>query len=79
MRRKLLACTSVLYLASFLPSVADEFDIAAFFTTAMNAGRSGLAEKTRPVDARSAVTGEVVVTVIRSEGVETKSKPAGVG
>jgi hypothetical protein len=34
------------------------------------------ARKTKPVDARPARPGEVVVTVLAGEGVETRSKPA---
>jgi hypothetical protein len=59
-----------------LATSAQEFDIKAFFETASNAGRAGLAEKTKLVDARPASPGEIVVTVIKSEGIETRSKPA---
>jgi hypothetical protein len=74
-----LFVVSVLSLVSVGPTVADEFDIKGFFAGAMNAGRMGMAEKTKPVDARPATPGEVVVTVIKSEGVETRSKPAEAG
>jgi hypothetical protein len=37
------------------------------------AGRTGRARKTRPVDARPARAGEVVVTVILGEGEETRN------
>ena len=77
--RFLIASASALYLASPLLLVADDFDIKRFFAAAMNAGRSGMAEKTKIVDARPASPGEVVVTVIKSEGIETKSKPAEAG
>jgi hypothetical protein len=40
------------------------------------AGRLRTARKTRPVDARPARPGEVVVTVIKGEGQETQSPPA---
>jgi hypothetical protein len=66
-------------LAAPTPSLAEDFDVRAFFASAMDAGRSGMAEKTKTVDARPAAPGEVVVTIIRSEGVETKSKPAELG
>ena len=39
----------------------------------------GLAKKTKPVDGRPTVVGEVVVTVIKGEGVETRSKPTEAG
>ena len=42
-------------------------------------GRSGLARKTRPVDARPALLGEIVVTRIKGQGVETRSKPGAQG
>lgn len=42
-------------------------------------GKSGLARKTRLVDARAAKVGEVVVTVIAGEGKETTSPPAVAG
>ncbi len=43
------------------------------------AGGAGVARKTRPVDARPAAEGEIVVTAIAGEGVETRSKPAAKG
>ena len=54
-------------------------DAQALFAAADQAGRVGVARKTRPVDARPAVAGEVVVTVIAGEGEETRSKPAEAG
>jgi hypothetical protein len=51
-------------------------DRTALFSDAVAAGRTGTARKTRPVDARPAVAGEVVVTIIANEGIETRSKPA---
>jgi hypothetical protein len=39
-------------------------------------GKTGLARKTKEVDARPAHAGEVVITIIKGQGVETKSKPA---
>lgn len=41
--------------------------------------RTGVARKTRDVLARPAVPGEIVVTLIRGEGEETRSKPAEAG
>lgn len=43
------------------------------------AQKTGVARKTREVDARPAVVGEIVVSVIKGEGVETRSKPADAG
>jgi hypothetical protein len=43
------------------------------------ASGAGVARKTRPVDARPATEGEIVVTAIAGEGVETRSKPAAKG
>ena len=54
-------------------------DQVALFAAAAKDGHTGVARKTKPVDARPAVAGEVVVTVIKSEGIETKSKPAAEG
>ena len=79
MPRYLLACATALCLVSSVPAFAQDFDIKGFFATAMQGGRAGMAEKTKVVDARPAAVGEVIVTVIRSEGIETKSKPAEAG
>jgi hypothetical protein len=54
-------------------------DIAALFEAAEREGRVGRARKSRLVDARPAVVGEIVVTVIRGEGEETRSAPAKAG
>lgn len=54
-------------------------DQIALFAAAKSEGRTGVARKTRPVDARPARPGETIVTVIRGEGVETTSKPAEAG
>ena len=51
-------------------------DIQAFFQKARDAGREGLARKTKIVDVRAAKPGEVIVTIIKGEGEETRSKPA---
>lgn len=58
---------------------AQDFDIKGFVAKAAEGGRTGMAQKTKAVDAKPAEAGEVVVTIIRSEGVETKSKPAEAG
>lgn len=54
-------------------------DIADLFARAAKSERTGIARKTKPVDARPAHRGEVVVTVIAGEGKETQSPPAGTG
>ena len=51
-------------------------DVVARFAAAVAQHRVGIARKTKPVDARPARPGEIVVTVIKGEGVETRSKPA---
>lgn len=79
MPRQLLAFLSSLAFVTSIPAFADDFDIKGFFATAIPAGRSGIAEKTKLVDARPGIVGEVVVTLIKGEGVETKSKPAEAG
>ncbi|MBA4492213.1 hypothetical protein [Paracoccus sp. S1E-3] len=60
-------------------AMAEDVDMVAMFATAEQQGRTGVARKTRPVDARPAIPGEVIVTVIAGEGVETRSKPAEAG
>ena len=62
-----------------IPTSAEDVDMVALYATADQQGRTGLAQKTRPVDARPAIPGEVIVTVIAGEGVETRSKPAEAG
>ena len=54
-------------------------DVHALLAAAEASGRVGIARKTRPVDARPARPGEVVVTRIAGEGQETRSKPAAEG
>jgi hypothetical protein len=51
-------------------------DAHALFATAKAASRVGAARKTKPVDARPARAGEVVVTHMAGEGKETRSRPA---
>ncbi|RJG45778.1 hypothetical protein [Mesorhizobium sp. DCY119] len=68
--------------AGFSPAIADTAatkDQIALFATVKGEGKTGIARKTKPVDARAAVPGEVIVTIIKGEGVETKSKPAEAG
>ncbi len=54
-------------------------DIADLFARAAQSDRTGLARKTKPVDARPARPGEVIVTIIAGEGKETQSPPAEAG
>ena len=54
-------------------------DIHALFENAERDGRVGIARKSQPVDARPAVPGEVVVTIIADEGKETQSRPPTAG
>ena len=51
-------------------------DIHAMFDAAEREGRVGVARKSRPVDVRPAVPGEIIVTIIAGEGRETQSRPA---
>jgi hypothetical protein len=70
---------AVLILAASAAARAADVDIVAVFGKAAAENRTGLAKKTKPVDGRPAKVGEVVVTIIKNEGVETKSKPAEAG
>jgi hypothetical protein len=54
-------------------------DVHALFETAEREGRVGVARKSKLVDARAAVPGEVIVTLILGEGKETQSGPADAG
>lgn len=54
-------------------------DVIALLAQARAEGRLRMARKTRPIDARPARPGEVVVTVIKDEGKETRSRPAETG
>lgn len=66
-------------LAAQATDALPQRDARALFSAADQAGRVGVARKTRPVDARPAVPGEVIVTLIAGEGEETRSKPAAAG
>ena len=54
-------------------------DIVDWFAKAASERGAGLARKTKPVDARPARPGEIVVTMIKGEGKETQSPPAAAG
>lgn len=74
------ACTSSQPTQAPEPPAAEAVrDIQVYFREAQRARGVGLARKTRLVDARPARPGEVVVTTILGEGVETQSRPAQAG
>lgn len=51
-------------------------EMAALWAGAEKQGRVRTARRTRPIDAREARPGEIVVTTIKGEGKETRSRPA---
>jgi hypothetical protein len=53
-----------------------ERDVQALFATAEASERVGVARKSKPIDARPAHPGEVIVTHVKGEGEETRSEPA---
>lgn len=67
-----LSALSGTVIAQELPTL-DQIEM---FSEARAAGETGFARKTLPVDARPAEVGEVVVSIIPGEGVETTSPPA---
>jgi hypothetical protein len=73
--RTVSACLT-LFSTPILTQAQAQLDIARFFDQAIQDQRTGLARKTKPVDARPARPGEIVVTVIAGEGKETESPPA---
>ena len=77
-RNPLPAILCVIWLAP-AAQAQSPVDIADLFGRAVKSERTGLARKTKPVDARPARPGEVVVTVIAGEGKETQSPPAEAG
>lgn len=54
-------------------------DVHALFETAEREGRVGVARKSKLIDARPAIPGEVIVTLILGEGKETQSRAAAAG
>ncbi len=86
-RRGALACGAALLLGAVPVAAAPvaaldrlpRRDVHALFAAAEAAGRVGVARRTKPVDARPARPGEVVVTRIAGVGRETRSKPAADG
>ena len=69
------ACAGLLA-AGTASRAQEQIDIVAYFQKAREIGRDGMARKTKPVDARAARPGEVVVTTIKDEGKETQSPAA---
>lgn len=69
----------VIITANAQGETAPTQDVHALFAAAEAEGQVGVARKTRPVDARPARPGEVIVTTILGEGKETQSKPAEAG
>ena len=72
----------VLGVSIFCPSALhaqEHVDVIAYFQRASDTRGAGLAHKTKPVDARPAKPGEIVVTMIRGQGKETQSPPANPG
>ena len=61
-----------------LPTKPAE-ELVALIARAKAKGELKLARKTRPVDARPAKPDEIVVTIIKGEGTETRSRPADTG
>ena len=70
-----VACLIVLSTPS-LAQVHMQRDISQLFAQAIEEQRTGVARKTKPVDVRPARPGEIVVTIIKGEGEETRSSPA---
>jgi hypothetical protein len=78
-RRLLTAAALLVAVPALAETALSELPIKdriAVFSEAQAAGKVGTAKKTRPVDARPAKPGEIVTTIIKGEGTETKSKPA---
>mgnify|MGYP001163161779 CR=1 FL=1 len=71
----------LLLIAASVPALpalagAPEADVLALMKKADDGGQLGTARKSKPVDARPAKPGEVVVTIIKGQGKETESAPA---
>ncbi len=74
-----MAALAALAVVTASPAFAEDVDIVGVFAKAKAEGRVGSAAKTKAVDGRPAVVGEVIVTLIKGEGIETRSKPAEAG
>ena len=79
MRRIVSGGSAVLLSFGQMAFAQQQIDIYAYFQTARDLGRDGLARKTKTVDARQAKPGEIVLTVMKGEGNETQSPPAKAG
>ncbi|MCB1492640.1 MAG: hypothetical protein KDJ77_12740 [Rhodobiaceae bacterium] len=78
------ACVAAIIAAPALAQTAaledlPQRDRIEWIDAAKSAGHTGIARKTRPVDARLTEPGEIIVTKIAGQGTETRSKPAGEG
>ena len=74
-----LAITALSFFPAKPAQAQQTIDIVPYFQKVFDAGKAGLARKTKIVDVRPAKRGEVVVTIIAGEGKETQSKPAKAG
>ncbi|MGD9508529.1 MAG: hypothetical protein AB7I59_00305 [Geminicoccaceae bacterium] len=74
-----ITSAACLTMVGILAAHAAEVDVQALFAKAEADGRVGAARKTKPVDARPAKPGEIIVTIIAGEGKETQSPPAAPG
>jgi hypothetical protein len=79
MRRIVSGGSAVLLSIGQMAFAQQQIDVYAYFQTARDLGRDGLARKTKTVDAREAKPGEIVLTLIKGEGKETQSPPAKAG
>jgi hypothetical protein len=81
--RALIVILSLLTVAVKSRAMTDEAlpqrDVLVMFDQAEAAGNVNVARKSKPIDARPAKPGEVIITMIAGEGEETRSKPAEAG
>jgi hypothetical protein len=54
----------------------ENVDVIAYFSRLGDSNKNGWARKTKLVDVRPAVPGEIIVTTIKGQGKETQSAPA---
>src|SRR5262245_26299443 len=71
-----LAPAMAVLLSSGALHAQETVDAVAYFQHIQDTRGAGLSRKTKPVDARPATPGEVIVTIIKGEGKETQSPPA---
>ncbi|MFJ6328308.1 MULTISPECIES: hypothetical protein [unclassified Rhizobium] len=62
-----LTTTLLISVASVVPSWAETLNAISLFREGKAAGKTGVARKTRPVDARPAQTGEIIITIIKGQ------------